>query len=526
MRVRAVVSKLLSLRGMPFLSPSRAALALLLFVGGASSSQALQLGETQAQIVARHGAPAVEDHGRQLAMYYWTGWSARLEFRGGVVEKLIYKKSDYVTPADIASLLQANGGANRWRETTPQGAETRLWSRDDGAAASCDAVHATGMSFQSAQAVISTLQNLAEPKTAPSPGVQPAAATPPPAPQFFPDPLAVQAKPDPKLSEISIPAATPEPARAPPVKVAAPPVTAAVEPSPIRPAEHPAPKADLPASIDPPTQTESPAASASSAPEPSRKTPAPPAAESDGFGRILALGCLIFGIGGALILLYKSLPRRRSRSSSFPGDVSQPARGAGLDALRWEQVELLVGEIHRRMGYTAELSAGLGSDDDIDLTLRRDNETVLVQCRHWRTLRVAEREMREFYSAMASSAAPRGIFVTMGGVTRGARDFAEDKGIDLIDRKTLEERIAGISHPGENLCVISEWLEEFASHSRIFDPECPVCREAMTLRRHPAGHSAFWGCRSYPRCPGKREPRRDLLDLISSRQKSSVAPAA
>src|SRR5580698_3131490 len=101
----AVVSKLLPLRPMPFLSPSRAALALLLFAGGVSSSRALQLGETQAQIMARHGAPAVEDHGRQLAMYYWTGWSARLEFHAGVVEKLIYKKNDYLSPADIISLL-------------------------------------------------------------------------------------------------------------------------------------------------------------------------------------------------------------------------------------------------------------------------------------------------------------------------------------------------------------------------------------------------------------------------------------
>jgi restriction system protein len=196
-----------------------------------------------------------------------------------------------------------------------------------------------------------------------------------------------------------------------------------------------------------------------------------------------------------------------------------------VDALRWEQVELLIGEIHRRAGYTVELSAGLGSDNGIDLTLRRNTETVLVQCKHWKTLRVTEREMREFYGAMASSASPRGIFVTMGGVTRGAREFAESKGIDLIDRKTLEERIAGVAHPGENLCVISEWIEEFAAHARIFDPECPVCRESMTLRRHPAGHSEFWGCRNYPRCSGKREPRRDLLEMVSTRQASSIAPA-
>jgi len=240
-----VVSKLLSLRGMPFISPSRAALALLLLAGGMSSSQALQLGETQAQIVARHGAPAVEDHGRQLAMYYWAGWSARLEFRGGVVEKLVYKKNDYLSPADIASLLQANGGANRWKETTAPGASARQWSRDDGAVASCEAAHAVGMNFQSRQAAISTLQQLgAESNATPPPGVNAPmaatvpAATPQPAPQFFPDPLAVQSRPDPKLSEISVPPAASEPVKAPPIKVAdsrAPAAVAPVETPPIRP---------------------------------------------------------------------------------------------------------------------------------------------------------------------------------------------------------------------------------------------------------------------------------------------------
>jgi hypothetical protein len=544
----AVVSKMLSLRGMPCHLPTRAALALLLFAGGLSSSRALQLGETQAQIVARHGAAAVEDHGQQLAMYYWTGWSARLEFRGGVVDKLTYKKSDYLSPADIASLLQANGGAKRWRETTPIGADIRQWSRDDGSVATCDAAHAIGIVFQSRQAVISSMQQMgAGPKSAPAPNAPLPSATPAPtmAPQFFPDPLAVQPKPDPKLSEISVPAENPNPGVAPPKAAVAKPPPAPLSGDPAPQAQTPVrlrATVDIPVSIDPPTHAMPAAAPSEPVVEPSRRAtgpaalretgepsptaPAPPAAEgTGGHGRIAALACLFFGVTGALVLLYKSLPRRRIGDSSSMGHVSQPSRGAGLDALRWEQVELLVGEIYRRAGYTAELSAGLGSENGIDLTLRRDTETVLVQCKHWKTLRVTEREMRDFYGAMASSASPLGIFVTMGGVTRGAREFAEAKGIDLIDRNTLEERIAGIVHPGENLCRISEWIEDFAAHSRIFDPECPLCREPMTLRRHPSGHSAFWGCRNYPRCSGKREPRRDLLELISARDVSPTVSA-
>jgi HJR/Mrr/RecB family endonuclease len=496
---------------MPIVSPSRAAVALLLFLAGVSSSRALQLGETQAQIVARHGAPAAEDHGRQLAMYYWTGWSARLEFRAGIVEKLTYKKAEDLNFRDIASLLQANGGAKRWREITAPDADTRRWTRDDGAVANCDAAHATAMVFQSAHAVLFTSPQLsAEPKAAPVPDVQPVQATPPPAPQFFPDPLAVRAKPDLKLSEISVPASPSDPVKAP-----AAPASREISPTPL-PDRLPR-KIDSPASIDPPGRVEAPAPAAANPVAP-QIAPAPAVAGGgDGPGRIVALGCLIFGVSGALILLYKSLPQRRSRDSSPVRDFSEPSKCAGLDSLRWDQVELLVGEIHRRAGYTVELSAGLGAENGIDLTLRRHTETVLVQCKHWKTLRVSEREMREFYGAMASSGSPRGIFVTMGGVTRAAREFADGKGIDLIDRNTLEERIAGIAYPGENMCVISGWIEEFATCSRIFDPECPVCREPMALRRHNGGHLAFWGCRNAPRCSGKREPRRDLLELISAR---------
>lgn len=237
---------------------------------------------------------------------------------------------------------------------------------------------------------------------------------------------------------------------------------------------------------------------------------------------------MIFGITGALILLYKSLPKRnrpapppRKKLKNYP--YGKGSGEAGLHTLRWDQFELLIAEVHRRAGFFVELSAALGAEDGVDLTLRKDNETVLVQCKHWKTLRLSESDMREFYSLMSATGAPKGIIVTLGAFTREAREFAEGKGIDLLDRKALEQRMAAVAKPGENMCDVPGWVEEFANNSRIFDPECPVCRESMALRQNRADQSATWTCRNYPRCGGTREPRMDLVQLAAARRAQAAS---
>jgi restriction system protein len=191
--------------------------------------------------------------------------------------------------------------------------------------------------------------------------------------------------------------------------------------------------------------------------------------------------------------------------------AASPSSEAALETLRWDQFELLIGEIFRRQGYAVELSAALGADGGVDLMLRRDGECIPVQCKHWKTSRVAAREMREFYGTMTDAAAPRGIFVTTGSFTRDAREFAEGKAIQLLDGAALEKLIAGVRRPEENIFDVTSWIEDFTAAARIFDPECPFCRGAMVIRHNRSNGSAFWGCATYPRCAGKRDPRADLL---------------
>ena len=463
--------------------PFRRLLCALFFALAATSSHALQLGETVAQITARHGAAAVEDHGRQLAVYYWEGWSAQLEFKDGAVGKLTYRrKNGYLADPEIQSLLQANGGVERWRETTNLGTKTRQWVREDGAVAAGDAVRPTGMVFQSAGT----------------------------APETFTPAEAIVAD---SFLKIDVPA-----------NPLAPEKTSA------------APQAEPPISLHAPRlrsepqlrSDKIPAENAAPAPETSAVAAAPPAiAKSRGpaGGKSPVILGLIFGvvlIGGASFYFLARRKPARLASPAAPAApaTAAPATGANdaadLDSLSDDQVELLIGEIFRRQGYVIELSAAPGTDSSSDLILRRDGESIPVQSKDWKTSRVTEQEVREFYGVMAATAAPRGVFVTSGTFAREARDFAATNAIELIDRTGLMERIAAVRRPDENFFDVASWIEDFTAYARIFDPECPCCSQPMSIRQNRVDGSAYWVCASYPRCAGKRETRRNLVTVLAA----------
>jgi hypothetical protein len=518
-----LVSNLLLLRTMaPFRSLPFLCSALLLTLAG--TGHALQLGETEAQMMARHGAPAVEDHGRQLAVYYWEGWASQAEFKEGLVHRLSYRRLGYLTEAEIQALLQANGGVARWKETTNRGAKTRQWTRDDGANAQAPAVRPSTIVFQTGRDMTpsETILNDSFLQFA-APENPTVASTPVPASGRVGAEPMVLSNSAPKVEpEVQVKTAAISTDRVPEVFVEenAKPVEATAEEKTI---SSEAASGERPKPVLPPV-------------------PAVAPAEKGGVSGLLmvivsvALGALVFG---AMLLRKKkavsqpvparpaparpvvpSTPAASTTASSVEAapvasPTPTPAHGdpatTELQAMRWEQFELLVGEIFRRHGYVVELSAALGADGSVDLMLRRDGECIPVQCKYWKTSRITDREVREFYGTMTDTAAPRGIFVTMGSFSRDAREFAEGKAIELLDGAALEQRIEAIRRPEENIFDITSWIGDFTAAARIFDPECPCCRGAMVIRHNRSNGSAYWGCATYPRCAGKRDPRTDLL---------------
>ena len=82
-----------------------------------------------------------------------------------------------------------------------------------------------------------------------------------------------------------------------------------------------------------------------------------------------------------------------------------------LDPLRntpWKQFEFLVAEAYRCHGYLVEYSLGRGADGGVDLILRRDGRTSLVQCKQWKVFSVGAPVVREpeTLEAPAQAAAP------------------------------------------------------------------------------------------------------------------------
>jgi restriction system protein len=179
--------------------------------------------------------------------------------------------------------------------------------------------------------------------------------------------------------------------------------------------------------------------------------------------------------------------------------------------MRWDDFELLVGELFRRRGYSVEVPSGLGADGGKDLTVRKDGQLFVVQCKKLAAAnRVTAAQMRDFFGLITAEGAAKGFFVTTGYFSSEAQRFAEGKPIVLVDPAKVQSLINEVSMPGENLCDIGSWIDGFTAEAKIVDPTCPRCQESMKLKRG-AGGGAFWGCSTFPRCRGKREAREQLL---------------
>jgi len=190
---------------------------------------------------------------------------------------------------------------------------------------------------------------------------------------------------------------------------------------------------------------------------------------------------------------------RSKRKALHEQVVASPDRGA-LNDMSWQQFEALVGEAFRRKGYAVAETGGGGADGGVDLALKKEGETFLVQCKQWKAQKVGVTTVRELYGVMAAEGATGGFVVTSGVFTDEARAFAVGRNIELMDGKALHALIRGVSVPAKAAAV-----------SRVAtpagSPACPVCQSAMVRRTAKRGANSgneFWGCSHYPGCKGTR----------------------
>jgi len=219
-----------------------------------------------------------------------------------------------------------------------------------------------------------------------------------------------------------------------------------------------------------------------------------------------ALVAAILLVPGAVSAMRSSRKRRMLEAQS------------GIDSIRslsWKQFEELLAEAFRRQGYAVQENLYGGADGGIDLTIRRDGNVYLVQCKQWRSFKVGVKVVREMLGLVTAHSAQGGIVVTSGVFTREAETFASRSSVYLIDGRRLDEMIRAVQprpvagahvqplRPASPTCAGKNPAAYESTRPSTRVRRCPRCGSDLVLREARRGSHAgtrFWGCSSYPNC--------------------------
>lgn len=121
-------------------------------------------------------------------------------------------------------------------------------------------------------------------------------------------------------------------------------------------------------------------------------------------------------------------------------------RDDALARVDWCQLEVLIAEHYRRQGFRVEHvgTAGTGArfDGGIDLKLHREDEYILVQCKHWNAKQVPHNAVHELLGLLVNEGATGAILVSSGEFTRAAIDAATRQGhVQLVDGDALRRML-------------------------------------------------------------------------------------
>lgn len=154
------------------------------------------------------------------------------------------------------------------------------------------------------------------------------------------------------------------------------------------------------------------------------------------------------------------------------------------------EMERLVGEYYRRLGYdVAALGEGV-EEAGVDLLLQRRGEVLVVKCLPGSGEPIAPETARELLGLVMGEGATRGILITTGGFSRKTVKFVHQKGrgrLELIDGRKLESLLrASAAGAGTS-------------------PACPCCKGPMKLaqkKKRFGRNSMSWICDRAPSCQG------------------------
>ncbi len=211
----------------------------------------------------------------------------------------------------------------------------------------------------------------------------------------------------------------------------------------------------------------------------------------------------LVGVAGAAMSFF-----RRTQRSALVADVAEAKSANALDSMSWREFELLVGEAFRLQGYRVTENGGAGPDGGIDLSMTKDNEKFLVQCKQWKAFKVGVDVVRELYGVMAAKGATGGFVVTSGRFTDDAKAFADGRNVQLVDGPKL---FSMIKQAKQSLTVSAQQpasKPQVVQKAAAVETLCPQCGSGMVKRTARKGGNVgaeFWGCSKFPTCRGVRQ---------------------
>lgn len=127
-------------------------------------------------------------------------------------------------------------------------------------------------------------------------------------------------------------------------------------------------------------------------------------------------------------------------------------RSDALSRVGWDQLELLLAAYYRSEGYDVEHvgtgATGAKTDGGIDLKLRRGEQFVIVQCKHWNAMKVPHNDVHQLLGLMVNHGATGAILATSGEFTKAAIEAAQKLGhVQLIDGDELRMMLGPIREP-------------------------------------------------------------------------------
>src|SRR5712692_10687032 len=152
-------------------------------------------------------------------------------------------------------------------------------------------------------------------------------------------------------------------------------------------------------------------------------------------GLIAAFGLYISAIEGMAVAFIRSHRFRLLELHQTMRDIQ---------AMSWREFDDLVAAIYQVQGYAVEPRGGDSPDGGIDLIVRKNNLTWIVQCKHYRRKWIEERPLRELLGVVTAKGVAGGIFVACGVFDEKALAFAKgNENLELIGGEQLRDLIAG-----------------------------------------------------------------------------------